>query len=290
MKKIIALVLVVALSALVLVACTPATNEKDYTLAIAVEFSAGTKMSNTAAAIVFDAEGKIVAARFDCAEVTPVAILGAITEVPAIVTKAELGAGYPMTSGTWAEQTKAFEDAIVGKTAEEVADLDMSLVAGCTMPNSPLTFKALVTKAAASTNKVSFKAAEGFKLGFSVNGVINAKGQLNTDFAAVVIAEDKIIACGLDSNSITLTAAEDGTITAGEYKGTKTEQGEGYVMPAGTWAKQGRAFADAVVGLTAETLATFEPVSDALAAAGCTMKNTTAGYKATIIKAFGYAK
>ena len=61
-------------------------------------------------------------------------------------------------------------------------------------------------------------------------------------------------------------------------------------MPAGPWYKQAQAFANSAVGKTAAELENLETVSDALAAAGCTMENTTAGYKATIIKAAGNAR
>ena len=54
--------------------------------------------------------------------------------------------------------------------------------------------------------------------------------------------------------------------------------------------RQFKAFANSAVGKTADELKDLETVSDALKAAGCTMQNTTAGYKATIIKAVGYAK
>ena len=83
---------------------------------------------------------------------------------------------------------------------------------------------------------------------------------------------------------------EEGALVAGEVKGSKTEQGESYTMPAGSWVKQAAAFSNSTVGKTVAELENLETVSDALAAAGCTMQNTTAGYKATIIKAVGYAK
>ena len=56
------------------------------------------------------------------------------------------------------------------------------------------------------------------------------------------------------------------------------------------WAKQAQAFANSTVGKTVAELADLELVSDALAAAGCTMQNTTGGYKTTIIAAAGYAR
>jgi hypothetical protein len=61
-------------------------------------------------------------------------------------------------------------------------------------------------------------------------------------------------------------------------------------MPAGPWYKQAQAFSNSTVGKTVAELENLDTVSDELVAAGCTMQNTTAGYKATIIKAAGYAK
>ncbi len=294
MKKILALILVVVLSALTLVACTPANTDKEYTLAVVVDHSfEGGKLSNIGAAIVFDKDGKVASARFDYLEIAPTALAGAVVVVPG-PTKVEQGDAYNMYSenGSFAKQTKAFEDAIVGKTVDEVKNLDMTLVSGCTMPNSPATFKALVEKASESDAKITFKtSAESFKLGLSITGAFDAtKSQVATEFAGVVVAEDKVAACVIDSNATTLSAAEDGTITAGEYAGTKNEQGDDYTgMDAGSWQKQARAFADAIVGLDAAGLASFAPVSDALAEAGCTMKSA-AVYLANIVKAFGYAR
>lgn len=292
MKKIVSLILIAVLSCLMLAACTPVETENDYSLALAVDtaVNAAGKVTNTAAAIVFDKDGKIVSARFDSADLTPTAVGGVIVAVPTVATKVELGDAYTgMPAGSWAKQTKAFEDAIVGKTAEEAANLDMTLVSGCTMQATVPTFKALITKAANGT-KLAFKAGADISLGLAIAEKSVAAGKVQADYAATVLEGGKIVACTIDSNEVAFTVNEDDTITAGEYKGTKNEQGDNYMMQAGNWAKQARAFADAVIGKNADELAAFEPVSDALAAAGCTMQNTTAGYKAAIIKAFGYAK
>ena len=71
---------------------------------------------------------------------------------------------------------------------------------------------------------------------------------------------------------------------------SKNDQGASYVMPAGSWLAQAKAFAGALVGLDAAGLEAFEVVSDALTTAGCTMKNTTAGYKVTFIAALSYVR
>ena len=129
---------------------TPA--DKTYTLALAVENSVGddNKVTNYVVALLLDDAGKIVAARLDCVETTPSVVDGAIADVASVLSKVEQGDNYAMTSGSFAKQTKAFEDAIVGKTAAEVAALDTTLVAGCTMPYSPASFKVVVAGAIAN--------------------------------------------------------------------------------------------------------------------------------------------
>lgn len=273
--------------------------EKTYTVAIAVDSSTSvsrgkTKAANMAVVLVLDDAGKIVAARFDTSEVTPeLNEDGSVKTVDSVATKVEQGDSYTgMAAGSWEKQTKAFEDYIVGKTPAEVAELDASLIAGCTMQSSVPQFKALIAEAAASTLKVTFKTAEAITVGVAIDTTVTTgrSNKVTADFAGVVVAGGKVVATVLDSSEQSFTVAE-GTITFGEFKGTKNEQGDNYTgMAAGPWYKQAQAFANSTVGKTVAELADLETVSDALEAAGCTMKNTTAGYKTTIIAAAGYAR
>lgn len=320
MKRIVSLLIALLLVVTALVACnnnknnettpaetTPAATtpnntpvEKTYTVAIAVDSAASVsrgkaKAANIAVVLVLDDAGKIVAARFDTSEVTPeLNDDGTVKTVDSVATKVEQGDSYTgMPAGSWAKQTKAFEDYIVGKTPAEVAELDASLIAGCTMQSSVPQFKALVAEAAASTLKVTFKTAEAITVGIAIDTTVTTgrSNKVTADFAGVVMAGGKVAATVLDSSEQSFSVAEDGTITFGEFKGTKNEQGESYTgMPAGPWYKQAQAFANSTVGKTAAELENLETVSDALAAAGCTMKSTTAGYKTTIIAAVGYAR
>ena len=318
MKKTILCVLALVLILSMLVACEPNSKEdgsttaatttegttdttpveKNYTLIVVGDTSANTsnKVSNYVLALVIDDANKIVAARFDCSEVTPALDdAGAIIPVESVDTKVERGDGYTgMPAGSWAKQTAAFEAAIVGKTADEVANLDMTLVAGCTMANTPATFKALVAEAFASTLKVTFTTAEEIKLGAAIDTVVKSgkggKVTVGADLVGTVVVGDKVVATMIDSSEFNFTI-EEGALVAAEFQGTKNERGEGYTgMPAGAWYKQAQVFANTTVGKTAAELENLETVSDALAAAGCTMQNTTAGYKATIITAVSYAK
>ena len=323
MKRIVSLLIALLLVATALVACnnnkapeetTPdntvnnTPTEKTYTVAIAVDSSSSisrgkAKASNMALVLVLDEEGKIVAARFDTSEVTPeLNEDGSVKTVDSVATKVEQGDAYTgMQAGSWANQTKAFENFLIGKTPAEVAALDTSaesvkgetpLVAGCTMTSSVPQFQALVAEAAASTLKVTFKTSDAITVGVALSTTVTTgrSNKVTADFAGVVMAGGKVVATVLDSSEQSFTVAE-GVITFGEFKGTKNEQGESYTgMPAGPWYKQAQAFANSTIGKTVAELANLETVSDALTAAGCTMKNTTAGYKTTIIAAAGYAR
>jgi hypothetical protein len=151
-------------------------------------------------------------------------------------------------------------------------------------------FQALVAEAAASTLKVTFKTAETITAGIAISTKVATSGKVSADFAGVVMAGGKVVATVIDSCEQSFSVVE-GAIVAGDLKVSKNEQGEAYSgMPAGPWYKQAQAFANSTVGKTVAELANLETVSDALAAAGCTMKNTTAGYKTTIIAAAGYAR
>lgn len=296
MKKIISIILLAA-ALLTLVACG-APAEKDYTLAVAVDYSFKGKGTDVVGAIVFDADGKIVAARFDSAEETfALNEAGDLLAIDSITTKVEKGDAYTgMAAGSWESQAAAFEAAIIGKTVAEVEAFTAETVAGCTMKSTVPMFINIVKKAYAYDAKVSFKTSEAITLGLGVNGKISGSLEAGAtaaiDYAAVVMVGGKVAACMLESsqNKYTLTVADGALSASGEYAGTKNEKGDNYMMPAGNWKTQAQAFANSAVGKTAAELASLETVSDALAAAGCTMKSTTAGYKDTIIEAASKAK
>ena len=268
---------------------------KNYTFAFAVDTSiSGTKVTNYVLALVLGADGKIVAARIDCAEIAPeLDESGALVAATGILSKVEqgdsYGGDYPMSGGSWAKQTKAFEDAIVGMTVEEAVAIDMTLVAGCTMPSSPVTFKALLTEAAASENKIQFTTADPITVGVALDSYTKSgrggKVQAFSEVAAVVFADGKVVAAAIDSieQGFVIT---DGELEANEALLSKAEMGDDYQKGgmAASWEAQGLVFANALVGLTAEEVAAFEPVSDALAAAGCTLA-WGADYKAAVDKA-----
>ena len=290
MKKIIALMLILALSVFAFAACggsddddtTPA--EKTYSLALAVDTTIdGAKVTNYVTTLVLDDANKIVAVRIDCVEATATLENGAVANVASVASKVEQGDNYAMNSGSFAKQVKAFEDAIVGKTADEVANLDMSLVAGCTMPYSPYSFKAVVAKAFASTNKTTFKTADSFTLGLA-NDMSISVGKATTYYAGTVVAGGKIVATIIDCGEVTLTVA-DGAIT-GTYAGTKVEQGDNYAMNSGSFAKQTEAFENAIAGKTATEVTNL----DMSLVAGCTMPYSPASFKAVVVESITNAR
>lgn len=318
MKKILSLVLVLVLAFTCLVACNNGANngennnengtsaEKTYTLSIATDDGFGkvskSKVTNISLAIVFDAEGKIVAARFDSVEASLKVTDGEIATADRLTTKVEKGDEYAgMNAGSWEKQADAFEKFLVGKTAAEVAALtfvadgaDAGLVAGCTMLSSMPAFQALVAKAAAYEHKVEFKTAETVALGLAIDaklsGTVEDGAKVVADLAAVALAGGKVVASMLDSAEATYTFAynaddEAYDITA-SYKGSKNEQGTSYdaysPMPSGTWYVQAQNFANTTVG---KTVAELEGVSTDKIEGSCSIY--TGGYKATIIRAAG---
>lgn len=272
---------------------TPA--DKTYTLALAVENSVGNdnKVTNYVVALLLDDAGKIVAARLDCVETTPSVVDGAIADVASILSKVAQGENYggtavpeymQMGKGSFAKQTKAFEDAIVGKTAAEVEAFDTTLVAGCTMPYSPFSFKSVIAKAFASTNKTTFKTAETVTLGVAADMSVSG-GKVTTYYAATAVVGGKIAANIIDCNELSFTVVED-AVVAGEYKGTKVEQGDSYAMTSGSFAKQTEAFENALVGKTAAEVEAL----DTTLVAGCTMPYSPASFKVVVAGAIANAR
>lgn len=320
MKKIIAIVLLLALVACSLVACkktedTPATPDntpvaKDYKLAVVVDEGLATVSKGGATvialALVWDAEGKIVAARFD--SVQPKFALNAdktdIVAVDRVDTKVELGDGYTGMSDSWKNEAAAFEAFLVGKTAAEIAALefvvdgaDAGLVAGCTMKSSMPVFKALVAEAFAYERAVSFSTSETVTLGLAidcaVSGSVANGGKITADVAGVAVAGGKVVASMIDSmeGKYTLAIGEDQklTVTLSSYPGTKNEQGDAYNMVTyggaiAEWYVQAQTYANTTVGKTVAELADLAVEG----VAGCTMG--VDGYKAALVRAAGYVR
>ena len=181
----------------------------------------------------------------------------------------------------------------IGAAVAALAAADV-YAAGCTMKGTTPVFLNLVAKAFSYEYKVTFETTEDFKLGVAATSTVQMTEwgtiAVTSNFAVVVLVNDKVAAVMLDVVEQPYAIA-DGALVAPETPAvSKNDQGDSYVgMPAGPWYKQARAFAASAVGKTVAELADLELTSDALVAAGCTMKGT-ADYKAPLIAAAGYAK
>ena len=275
MKRILAIALCLVM-ALAIVACTPATNdetpatEAEYKLGmgVAVDMSSSAtgnaQVDATVAAVVLDAEGKIVSCRIDVAQNKMKVVGGAVDTAATFKTKMELGTAYGMAGKVdkdgngvmleWDAQAKAFESYVVGKTGAEVAALQTQeagghqiavdtalLEAGCSMQITD--FMAAVAKACADEQGMAFKAVPGsFTLGVAAKtsaadskaATAEADGlvAMYSDIACAVVADGKVIATLNDAIQPKIDITVAGVPTAQEFKGTKRELKEGYNMAA----------------------------------------------------------
>ena len=333
MKKIIslALVVVLALAAFAFVACdnkeeTPSGNntenntennnvEKTYNLAIGVVVNTNDSKATateTVAAIVTDADGKIVLCRVDCIEYAALSKAGEFSTA-APTSKVAQGDDYgKMPAGSWATQVKALETYVVGKTQTEVATVaaegyaaDADLKASCSFYIADLT-KA-IDNAFKSEHKVTFTStATSFTAGLSAIGSVKDtseesvnNAEFTADFAAAILADGKVVAAILDTaevviNKVTEKDTEtDGGAESIAFKdndngatGTKREQGDKYAMTSGAWYVQADAYAKSAVGKTASDIATLATEG----VAGCTMPYSTFAFKASLEAAVKAAK
>ena len=161
----------------------------EYTLGMGVSLNTDSSKSGnaqvdaTVAAVVLDAEGKIVSCRIDCAQSKMDISEGTVDTAAEFKTKMELGDDYGMVAygnaiAEWDAQAKAFEEYVVGKTGEEVAAIetvendhgysvaaDEALYASCTIQITD--FKDAVVKACGDVNTMSFTSDGTFTLGLA---------------------------------------------------------------------------------------------------------------------------
>ena len=328
MKKIVSLALI---ACMMLAMSVVGFAAAEYTLGMGVSLStASSKEGNaqvdaTVAAVVLDADGKIVACRVDCAQSKMDVTDGAVDTAKEFKTKMELGPDYGMLPASaigqeWDAQAKAFEEFVVGLTGAEVAALetveknnhnvavDETLYAGCTMDITA--FKAAVEKACNDAWAVSFTADE-FTLGLaadtsaasSVAATDDEDGvvKMYSNFGAVVVADGKIVAALNDATQPNIAIDVFGDIVDASFKGTKRELGPDYGMtPASAigveWDAQSAAFSAYVVGMTGEDVAALETQEhnghqisvDETLLASCSMDIT--GMMEVFAEAFAYAR
>ena len=251
-------------------------------------------MDATTAAVVLDAEGKIVAVKLDVAQNKMDVTDGQVDTEKTFLTKVELGDDYNMVkfSGCtyeWYEQAAAFEQYVIGKTADEVEAMetvvnesghtvttDEELYATCSISIGD--FKEAVVKACRDEQGMSFAAEGEFQLGLAIiskadestaataeeEGVV----KMYSEYAAVVVdGEGVILAALTDATQPQIKIDAAGEIGDTKYDGTKRELKEGYNMVAFSdatleWYEQAWNFVQYAVGKNAEELRATETVEN----------------------------
>ena len=245
----------------------------------------------TVAAVVTDAEGKIVAVKLDVAQNKMDITDGQVETEKEFKTKLELGDDYNMvkyggSTYEWYQQAAAFEEYALGKTADEIAAtetkedgehvvfVDEALYASCSI--SVKDFIDAIVKACNDDQAQTFTAGE-FKLGLAAITEVDPSTKaataeedglsaMYTNFAAAVVdAEGKIVASIIDEIQPKISFDAAGEITGATFNGTKRELKEDYKMKAimnttYEWYEQAQHFVDYAAGKTADELKATETV------------------------------
>lgn len=269
--------------------------------------------TTTIAAVLFDADGKIVKAFIDCADNTVTYTAdGKAVAVKEFKTKYELGDAYNMVAyggakSEWYKQADAFCKAIEGKSADEVKALvadgdkgtDEVISAGCTIMIAD--FAKAVEKASAAAVECGASKADTVKLGVSTTQTTTdataekagSNKVATTFYAAAVDADGKVTAAKSDCIEVSFTFDITGKSTFDTAKAIKTkgEQGADYNMVAyggakKEWFEQAAAFDAATIGKKASDMAGLmgadnKGVAD-IQSAGCTI--TIEGFVAAAAK------
>ena len=239
------------------------------------------------AVVVTDANGKIVACQIDDAQNKM-----NTTEIDAEKTfksKYELQYDYNMVkyseaTNEWFQQVDAFEQYVIGMTADEVAAIqtrtrgaeeahpgyvvaaDEKLFASCSIQITE--FIKAVVKACNDTKAKTFTTSDTFTLGVAINSTADessvatadAEGviKMYSEFDGAVVGTDgKILAAITDAIQPQTKVTADGEITGTTYKGTKKELEYDYNMVKYSeatyeWFQQAAAFEDYCAGKTAD--------------------------------------
>ncbi|MCQ2411964.1 MAG: hypothetical protein MJ057_03315 [Sphaerochaetaceae bacterium] len=259
-----------------------------YTFGMGITFDDEQSNDTTAAydavvaAVVLDAEGRIVAVQIDDAQNKMTK--DDVDPEKTFKSKYELQYDYNMVkfseaTNEWFEQAAAFEDYCAGKTAAEIADLatrvrteaephpgyvvtaDEELFASCSM--SITSFKEAVVKACADTKAKTFTTDAPFCVGLKVSTTAEESTdeviKMYANFGAVVVDENGVILAALLDAIQPQFKVEDDAFT---FKGTKKELEFGYNMvkfseATNEWFEQAAAFEDYCAGKTGAEVATL---------------------------------
>lgn len=285
-KKLLSVALIVAMIASSMTACGSGKSaEYKLGMGIVVEDSSSTgkaQIDATVAAVITDADGKIVSCYLDVAQTKMTTEEGTIQDASEVDlrSKQEKGDDYNMVTyggaiSEWYEQADFFAEKVVGMTADEVANLattvneeghtvatDEAIFSGCTM--SIAAFQEAIVKACNDEFAKSFKASSP-KLGLGVvtevdsscaSATADADGAANmyTHFAAVAVDEDgKILADLIDAIQPKIAFNTAGEETEYKFVDTKKYLKYDYNMVAygnsvGEWFEETKVFEDYIVG------------------------------------------
>lgn len=310
--------------------------EAEYKLGMGVSVSLDSSDTNhaqvdaTVATVVTDSEGKIVLCRIDCAQNKMDVTGGQVDTAATFTTKRDLKYDYNMVKYSnatleWFEQVENLEKWVVGKTAEDIKNIetkineegysvavDEELYASCSI--SLEAFQDAIVKACNDEKGSTFTTADAFTLGVSAISNAaesvsaadsddgNAMVKMYTEFGAAAVGSDgKILAALTDAIQPKITVSADGEILNKDFTATKRELGDDYNMvkygnAIAEWDAQAKAFADYTVGMTADEVSAMETTEhnghdvtvDETLFASCTMDIT--GMRATIAMAANNAR
>ena len=248
-------------------------------------------LSTVYAAVMVDADGKIIACDIDEGQIEPTLTDGAVGEVD-LRTKTEMGDDYGMVAAgastmEWYQQVEAFENYVVGKTADEVRAIEMTdgkatdadLSAGCTIAVGG--FIEAVASAAENAT-VSVGASDKLGMAITTEDSTDAEGAAyDSDFCVVTVdADGKVTSCQIDTVQGSLPIVDGAFDTESGSYATKKQLGDDYGMVASgattmEWYQQAEAFENYVTGKTGEEVSAIEltdgKAADADLAAGCTI-------------------
>ena len=310
--------------------------EAEYKLGMGVSVSLDSSDTNlaqvdaTVATVVTDSEGKIVLCRIDCPQNKMDVTGGQVDTAATYTTKRDLKYDYNMVKYSnatleWFEQVENLEKWVVGKTAEDIKNIetkineegysvavDEELYASCSI--SLEAFQDAIVKACNDEKGSTFTTADAFTLGVSAISNAaesvsaadsddgNAMVKMYTEFGAAAVGSDgKILAALTDAIQPKITVSADGEILNKDFTATKRELGDDYNMvkygnAIAEWDAQAKAFADYTVGMTADEVSAMETTEhnghdvtvDETLFASCTMDIT--GMRATIATAANNAR
>ncbi len=287
MKKKILSVALVSAMAVSMTACGSGSKGADYKLGMGIVVEDATSAGNaqidaTVAAVITDADGKIVSCYLDAAQTRMSTADGEIQDAAEVDlrSKQEKGDDYNMATyssaiAEWYDQADFFAEKVVGMTADEVANIattvneegyevatDEAILSGCTI--SIAAFQEAIVKACSDEYAKSFKASSP-KLGLGVvtevdassaSASADADGAANmyTHFAAAAVDDKGVILADLiDAIQPKISFDTTGEETEYNFVETKKYLKDDYNMVTyggaiAEWYQQAESFENYIVG------------------------------------------